>query len=112
MPDSPSDLIIDCDLHQRTRSPRDLFPYLPRAYQERIELYDTGLSQRVGYPNGGDRGYRSDSWPEDGSVAGSDLDLMRRQHLDVYPIEYGILLGQEYPAVARRRLCRRARPSL
>jgi uncharacterized protein len=91
-----TDTIIDCDLHQRTRSPRDLFPYLSKVYQERIELFDTGLSQRVGYPNGGDRGYRSDSWPDDGSVAGSDLELMQRQHLDVYPIEYGILLGQEF----------------
>lgn len=88
--------IIDCDIHQQTKGPRDLFPYLPRVYQERIELFGTGLSQRVGYPNGGDRGARADSWPEDGSPPGSDLDLMRRQHLDAYNIEYGILLGQEY----------------
>ena len=43
--------IIDCDIHQTTRGPKDLFPYLSRAYQERIELFGTGLSQRVGYPN-------------------------------------------------------------
>jgi uncharacterized protein len=88
--------IIDCDLHQTTRGPKDLFPYLPRVYQERIELFGNGLSQRVGYPNGGDRGSRADSWPEDGGPAGSDLDLMRRQHLDRYNVEYGLLLGQEY----------------
>lgn len=88
--------IIDCDIHQRTRGPEDLFPYLPRAYQERIRLHTTGLSQRVGYPNGGDRGYRADAWPVDGSPAGSDLDLMRIQHLDPNNVEYGILLGQEY----------------
>ncbi|HVX29147.1 MAG TPA: amidohydrolase family protein, partial [Nitrolancea sp.] len=88
--------IIDCDIHQRTRKPEDLFPYLPRTYQERIRLYTTGLSQRAGYPNGGDRGYRADSYPEDGGPAGSDLDLMRRQHLDPNNVEYGILLGQEY----------------
>ncbi len=88
--------IIDCDIHQRTRKPEDLFPYLPRVYQERIKLYTTGLSQRAGYPNGGDRGYRSDSWPEGGGPAGSDVDLMRIQHLDPNNVEYGILLGQEY----------------
>lgn len=88
--------IIDCDIHQLTRGPQDLFPYLPRAYQERIRLFGTGLSQRVGYPNGGDRGYRADAWPEGGGPAGSDLELMRQQHLDASNVEYGILLGQEY----------------
>lgn len=91
-----TETIIDCDIHQRTRSPEDLFPYLSKAYQERIRLFGTGLSQRAGYPNGGDRGYRADAWPTDKSMVGSDLDLMRAQLLDRYPIEYGILLGQEF----------------
>jgi uncharacterized protein len=87
---------IDCDIHQQTKSPRDLYPYLPKAYQERIDLFGTGLSQRVGYPNGGDRGSRADSWPEDGSPPCSDVGLLQTGHLDVYNIEYGILLGQEF----------------
>ena len=88
--------IVDCDIHQLTRGPEDLFPYLSRAYQERIRLFGSGLSQRVGYPNGGDRGYRADAWPDEGGPAGSSLELMRRQHLDPNNVEYGILLGQEY----------------
>lgn len=88
--------LIDCDIHQRSKGPQELFPYLPRVYQERIRLHDTGLSQRVGYPNGGDRGYRSDAWPDDGSPPCSDLELLQRQHLDPYQVEFGILLGQEY----------------
>ncbi len=95
-----SESIIDSDLHQTTRSQKDLYPYLSRAHQERIDLFGTGLSQRVGYPNGGDRGSRADSWPADGGPAGSDLDLMREQHLDRYNVEYGILLGQEYRPVS------------
>lgn len=87
---------IDCDIHQQTKSPKDLFPYLPKVYQERIELFGTGLSQRTGYPNGGDRGSRSDAWPEDGSPPCSDVDQLRTGHLDVYNIEYGVLLGQEF----------------
>lgn len=87
--------IIDCDVHQRLKSPQDLFPYLSRAYQERITQFGLGIQQGGGYPNGGDRGYRADSWPEGGAPAGSDLSLMQRQHLDAHDIEYAILLGQE-----------------
>ncbi len=96
MPAPRTETIIDCDIHQQTTGPQDLFPYLPKAYQERIRLFGTGLSQRVGYPNGGDRGGRADAWPSDGRPWGSDLQLMREQHLDPYNVEYGILLGQEY----------------
>lgn len=87
---------IDCDVHQQTKSPRDLFPYLPKAYQERIELFGTGLTQRAGYPNGGDRGWRADSWGDDGSNPCSDIEMLREKHLNVYNIEYVILQGQEY----------------
>jgi predicted TIM-barrel fold metal-dependent hydrolase len=96
MPVQRPETIIDCDIHQRTNKPEDLFPYLSKAYQERIRLFGTGLSQRAGYANGGDRGYRADAWPKDNRMVGSDLDLMREQHLDLYNIEYGILLGQEF----------------
>lgn len=96
MPGQRVETIIDCDIHQQTTGPKDLFPYLPKAYQERIQRFGTGLSQRSGYPNGGDRGARADAWPKDGRPWGSDLQLMREQHLDPYNVEYGILLGQEY----------------
>jgi predicted TIM-barrel fold metal-dependent hydrolase len=85
--------IIDCDIHNRFRSVRDLLPFLPRAYQEDIRQWGLAMGS-VGYFNGGDRGYRGDAWPKDGPP-GSDYDLMREQLLDKYPIEYGILLGQE-----------------
>lgn len=86
--------IIDCDIHQRLASPSDLFPYLPRHYVEDIKAFGLRMPGG-GYLNGGDRGYRSDAWPTGGRMVGSDLQLMREQLLDVYPIEYGILLGQE-----------------
>lgn len=91
--------IIDCDVHQRLRSASDLFPYLPRHYVEEIKAF--GLHMPAGgYPNGGDRGYRSDAWPEDDSMVGSDLGLLQKQLLDVYPIEYAVLLGQELRPVS------------
>src|SRR5438094_2548351 len=86
--------IIDCDVHQRLGSVKDLFPYLSRAYREDVEQFGLRIPSG-GYLNGGDRGYRADSWPEGGRMVGSDLDLLRRQLLDAYPIEYAILLGQE-----------------
>jgi predicted TIM-barrel fold metal-dependent hydrolase len=86
--------IIDCDIHQRLPNVKVLYPYLSTARQRDIDAFGLRLPS-PGYLNGGDRGYRHDSWPDDGAMVGSDLDLMRKQLLDVYPIEYGILLGQE-----------------
>ncbi len=86
--------IIDTDIHQRLPHVRVLYPYLSTARQRDIDAFGLRLPS-PGYLNGGDRGYRHDSWPDDGTMVGSDLQLMREQLLDVYPIEYGILLGQE-----------------
>ena len=87
--------IIDCDVHNRFKDGKmtALWPYLPRAYQEDVREWGINIPS-VGYPNGGDRGYRGDAWPADG-FPGSDLDLMREQLLDAFNVEYAILLGQE-----------------
>ena len=86
--------IIDCDVHQRLSGVSDLFPFLSSARRRDIEAFGLRLPS-VGHLNGGDRGYRHDSWPQGGAMVGSDLDLMRAQLLDAYPIEYAVLLGQE-----------------
>jgi uncharacterized protein len=93
-----SEPIIDCDVHNRFRSIKDLLPYLPRAYQEDVKEWGIPMAG-VGYLNGGDRGYRGDSWPTEGPP-GSDLDLMRAQLLEAYNVEYAILLGQELRPVS------------
>ena len=36
-------------------------------------------------------GSRRDAWPPDGGLPGSDLDFMRKQHLDPYGVEIGIM---------------------
>lgn len=90
--------IIDCDVHQRLGSVKELFPYLSGAHRRDVETWGLRLPGN-GYVNGGDRGYRADAWPADGSMVGSDLDLMREQLLDAYGIEYGVLLGQELRVV-------------
>ncbi|WP_171690750.1 amidohydrolase family protein [Paenibacillus germinis] len=86
--------IIDCDIHQSTGIDI-LKPYLPRAYQELVKLYGLALPSGMHF-NGGLGGRMVDAFPEEGGSAGSDLDLMRKQHLDRYNIEYGILTGEGY----------------
>lgn len=87
--------IIDCDVHQFLSGVSDLYPYLSRAHQDDLADFGLRLPGQGGYLNGGDRGYRHDSWPEDGGRPASNVEMLRRQHLDVYNIEYALLLGQD-----------------
>jgi predicted TIM-barrel fold metal-dependent hydrolase len=87
--------VIDCDIHQFLGSPNDLLPYLSRAYREDVAHFGLRLGNGSGFPNGGLRGYRPDSWPDDGGRPNSSVDVLRRQHLDVFNVEYGLLLGQD-----------------
>ncbi|HUZ02774.1 MAG TPA: amidohydrolase family protein [Thermomicrobiaceae bacterium] len=87
--------VIDCDIHQFLPNLQVLYPYLSRARQEDLVQYGLRLPGAGGYLNGGDRGYRIDAWPADGGRPASTLEMLQAQHLDIYPIEFGILLGQD-----------------
>jgi predicted TIM-barrel fold metal-dependent hydrolase len=89
------DPVIDCDVHQFLPNVQALLPYLSRAYQEDMKQYGLRMPGAGGYLNGGDRGYRVDSWPDDGGRPASNVEMLRRQLLDAYNIEYAILLGQD-----------------
>lgn len=86
--------IIDCDIHQGTGLDA-IKPYLPRAYQELVKQYGPALPGGMHF-NGGVGGRMADAYPEGGGNAGSDLELMQKQHLDRYNVEYGILTGEGY----------------
>lgn len=90
--------VIDCDIHQFFRSIEDLYPYLSRAYVEDLKQFGLRLPGS-GYLNGGDRGYRIDSWPADGGRPASNLEILQREHLEQYNVEYGILLGQDLRSI-------------
>jgi uncharacterized protein len=62
--------IIDGDVHPTVCSMADLKQFLAPRWREHLEVY--GSRRKLGMP-------------------GSDLDLIRRQYLDAYGIEYGIL---------------------
>ena len=86
--------IIDGDVHPALRSLDDLKPYLSRQWWECLQSYGTRKRHGMNYepyPKSAPRACRRDAWPEDGGVPGSSLELMRRQYLDAYGIEFGIL---------------------
>ena len=86
--------IIDGDVHPALRSLADLKPYLPSAggsiWRSTARGGASGMSYEP-YPKSAPRACRRDAWPEDGGPPGSNLDLIRKQYLDAYGIEFGIL---------------------
>ncbi len=86
--------IIDGDIHTAPASLAEFRPFLERHWFEHLTTY--GSRKRHGlnfepYPKACPRASRRDAWPDDGSIPGSDLKLLQRQHLDQYDIETGIM---------------------
>ena len=87
--------IADCDIHPYPKSPKALYPFLERRWQRHLETY--GLRTRQGYesgpayPKGQPEAARRDAFPPGGGKPGSDLDFMRKQHLDPNHVALGIL---------------------
>ena len=87
--------IVDCDIHPAYRAPADLYPFLPARWREHMTTFGEhlrqGLSGQLAWPRMMAAGMRLDAYPEQGPP-GSDLALMRRQHLDANGVEYGMLM--------------------
>ena len=82
--------IVDCDVHHAFTSPKDLFPYLPRQYQERIG--DQGLAlPNNGYGILSHGATRLDLWGLDNMPPTANREQMRVELLDRYGIDYAIL---------------------
>jgi predicted TIM-barrel fold metal-dependent hydrolase len=90
---------IDTDIHEALKwGLRDLAPYLqPEWRRYVVDAGYTGLRTKyalstvAGVP-------RADAIPKDGSVPGSDLDMMRAQLLDKFPVRFGVLTSVFFPA--------------
>jgi predicted TIM-barrel fold metal-dependent hydrolase len=86
--------IIDVDIHPKS-SVEDLRPYLSNQWWDYLTTY--GSRQRQGflkgfpYPKSQPQASRRDSWPPGGGLPASDLEFMRKQYLDFYPIEHAIM---------------------
>ncbi len=86
--------LVDCDIHPALKSSADLKPYLSPRWWDYLQTY--GLRSRHGFAKGtpfpkiAPGAARRDAWPDSGPP-GSDLELMRRQHLDLHGITMGVL---------------------
>jgi predicted TIM-barrel fold metal-dependent hydrolase/nitrite reductase/ring-hydroxylating ferredoxin subunit len=87
--------IIDCDVHPSIHAHSDLDQFLPKRWQQHLRTYGSHLrTPYIGttpYPRSSPLIARRDAWPPTGGPPGSDLDFMRKQHLDPLDVEYGIL---------------------
>ena len=89
--------IVDCDIHPTHKSPAALRPYLSERWQEHAKTYGAhirqGLNGQLTHPRMQAAGQRVDAYPADGGPPGSDLPLMRTQHLDRNGVEIGMLVA-------------------
>jgi predicted TIM-barrel fold metal-dependent hydrolase len=87
--------VIDCDIHPAPRSPADLQPWLTQRWRDHMNTFGAhvrqGLTGQEVHPRMQARGMRADALPDDGP-AGSDLELMRRQHLDANGVECAMMI--------------------
>src|SRR6185312_12329757 len=100
-------MIVDCDIHPAYRTPADLHPFLPARWREHMTMFGEhlrqGLSGQLAWPRMMASGMRVDAFPEDGPP-GSDLDMMRKQHLDPNGVEVGMLMQLSKGGMEERNL--------
>ncbi len=98
--------LVDCDIHPMLRRAADIKAFLGPEWHAYHDRYGNFLQQPYAdanpYPKATPALSRRDAWPADGGPPGSDLDLLRSQHLDAHDIEFGILQVL-WPTAARQR---------
>jgi predicted TIM-barrel fold metal-dependent hydrolase len=87
--------IVDCDIHPSMKAKTEITKYLSERWRKHYDSYGGHLKQAytgsMAYPRMAPDTARGDAWPPGGGPPGSDLDFMRKQHLDPNNIEYGVL---------------------
>ena len=104
-------VLVDADVHHMLASNDLLTPYLPERWARYNEQFGLRYPDSIGYFATRPRHFacRTDAWPPNGGVPGGDLDFMREQLLDAWPIEAVILnpinqttCGSQFVEFARR----------
>ena len=99
--------IVDCDIHPAFKKPSDLHPFLPARWREHMTTFGEhlrqGLSGQLAWPRMMAGGMRTDAFPDQGPP-GSDLNMMRRQHLDPNGVEHGMLMQLSKGGMEERNL--------
>ncbi|WP_102349017.1 amidohydrolase family protein [Bacillus sp. Marseille-P3661] len=84
--------LIDCDLHNALRDPKDLLPFLPKVWhQQWLEVGVDAVEGAKSYTPVGL--YRKDAAPAPGVKPASDPHFVLKHHMDAFNIDYGILTG-------------------
>lgn len=87
--------VIDCDIHPQIGSKEEIIQFMPERWQDYARtyggLYRQALAETLSHPRMAPEVSRNDAWPPKG-LPGSDLDFMRKQHLDANNVDYGMLM--------------------
>ena len=87
--------IADCDIHPNFSSSDEFRSYLDPAWRGHYDQFHNGnraaFASLDPYPGIEPNIARRDSYPDNGGPPGSDLDFMRRQHLDAHDVKLGLL---------------------
>ena len=94
----PAYSLIDTDAHHNWSGVKDILPYLPRYWADYIVESQFKSLPSSPYPKGVNGGERVDARPGEGQMAGSDVQLFRKQLLDEWNVDIAILTGQFYNA--------------
>jgi uncharacterized protein len=98
--------IIDTDIHNYLPDDATIREYLPTRWRHYHEAFGTRNPNSIAFFPTRPRNMaaRADAWPTSGAP-GSDLQLMRDQHLDLWDVTIGILnpleqifMGSQFPA--------------
>lgn len=99
--------VVDCDIHPTYRTPAELHPFMAERWREHMVTFGPhfrqALTGQLPFPRMMAGGMRMDSFPDDGPP-GSNLDLMRTQHLDANGVEYGMLIALSRGGLEERNL--------
>lgn len=100
--------LIDCDIHPSPARTEDVNRLLPLRWREHAATYGSHLRQMVSntiaYPRMAPHTSRLDAWPSNGGPPGSDLAMLRSQHLDPNRVAVGILQPLRPSAASQRNL--------
>lgn len=87
--------IADCDIHPTRKTPKEIYPFLEKRWQDHLETYAAHLYQGMlagpAYPKAQPNAARRDAVPPDGGPQGSSLKFMQQQHLDPNNVALGVL---------------------
>ncbi len=82
--------MVDCDIHNHLTEDA-VSKYLPKKWRDYDRQFGRRMTPGDFYPKATPMASRTDAWPPGGGPPGSDLAFLRKQLLDAWPIEVGIL---------------------